>query len=112
MPPIDRRGFLVLGLGALAWACSRGGESEDADDQLGPEAPDPSKQVSVVTTSVLLARGDSRQAFAVFRGQRPFVPDGVKAKIVTPDDEKIDVDTDRQRISRGIGGRSEPTDVT
>jgi hypothetical protein len=112
MPPIDRRGFLALGLGALAWACSRGGESDDAGEPLGPDAPDPSKQISVVATSVIVARGDSRQAFAVFRGQRPFVPEGVEVKIVTPDDEKIDVSTDRQRISRGIGGRSEPTDVT
>lgn len=112
MPSIDRRGFLALGLGALAWACSRGVDSDDTADQLGPEAPDPSQAISVVATSLIVARGDSRQGFAVFRGQRPFVPDGVKAKIVTPDDEKIDVSTDRHRISRGIGGRSEPTDVT
>ncbi len=113
MPKIDRRGFLALGLGAVAWACSRGGDDDgDVGEALGPSAPDPSEAISVVATSVLLARGDSRQAFAVFRGQRPFVPDDLKAKIVKPDDSKIDVDVDRQQIARGIGGRSEPTDVT
>jgi hypothetical protein len=111
MPQIDRRGFLALGLGALAWACSRGGDSDDAGEPIGPEAPDPSEAISVVATSVILARGDSRQAFAVFRGERPFVPDGLEAQLVKPDDSKIDVEVDRQQISRGIGGRSEPTDV-
>ncbi|MEX0875004.1 MAG: thioredoxin family protein [Actinomycetota bacterium] len=109
---IGRRSFLALGIGALAWACGRGGGDNDEAEPLGPDAPDPDKAISIVATSVIVARGDSRQAFAVFRGQRPIVPDGVKAKLVTPDENEFSVEIDRERISRGIGGRSEPTDVT
>jgi len=112
MPKIDRRGFLALGLGALAWACSRGGESDDAGEPLGPEAPDPARAISVIATSPLITIGDSRQAFAILRGQRPIVPDEVETMLVSPDGKKVDVPVDRQRITFGIGGRTEPTDVT
>jgi hypothetical protein len=107
---IGRRGFLALGVGALAWACSR--DKSPEAEQLGPEAPDPAKAISIVPIATGLAPGDSRQGFAIFRGQRPIVPNGVKAKLVRPDDKKFSVSTERERISRGIGGRSEPTDVT
>lgn len=101
MRPIDRRSFLALGVGAVAWACSRGGD-EDED-----EAVDPAGAISIVATGLQLAVGDSRQAFAVLRGQRPYVPDELSVRLTPPGGKAARVEVDRQRIKFGRGGEDD-----
>ena len=57
MPPnLDRRAFLALGVGALAWACARGSrdEAEPTDaptEEAGPPAPSGAGPVSNVISA-------------------------------------------------------------
>lgn len=101
MRPIDRRSFLALGVGAVAWACSRGGEEAE-------EKPsDPAGAISVVATGVQLSVGDSRQAFAVLRGQRPYVPDDLSVDLTAPGGKETRVEVEPQRIKFGRGGEDD-----
>lgn len=97
MRRIDRRTFLALGAGAVAWACSRGSDDGAAD---GGEAA-----LSIVATAQQgLALGDSRNAVAFFRGNRPFSPKAISVRLVPPSGEAFDVEVDSERIRFGIGG--------
>jgi hypothetical protein len=76
---IDRRAFLGLGAGALAWACARGG-GESAAPTATPSAAD----LSVFLTSPQLAVGDTRMGFALVREGKPITPEDVRVTLVPP----------------------------
>jgi hypothetical protein len=105
MRPIDRRAFLALGVGAVAWACSRKEPAEE-DDNTGAAA------VSVAVTSLQLAKGDTRNAFAVLRGQKPYVPDDLSVRLLDPARKARSIEVERQRIGLGSGGKEGETEVT
>ena len=102
MRPIGRRSFLALGVGAVAWACSRGGEDAEENGD-----GDPAGAISIVATGVQLAVGDSRQAFAVLRGQRPVVPGELSVRLTPPGGKALSVEAKRQRIKFGRGGEDD-----
>lgn len=104
MPRIDRRHFLALGMGAVAWACARGD-----DDEAVPTGA--AAAVSVVATGIQLAVGDSRQGFAVIRGQTPYVPDDLRVRLTPPSGSASRVDVTRQRITFGLGGEDAGAEV-
>ncbi len=98
---IPRRSFLALGAGALAWACAKGSGGSDQSAEPGEEA------VSVIATAKLgLAVGDTRQAFAVFRGQRPVAVDGLKVALKPPTGRAFEVTAQHVKTERGPGGDS------
>jgi hypothetical protein len=101
MDPIDRRSFLrhaaTLGVGAVAWACAK-------PKRKTPEASSGSNALSVVVTAPILAKGDTRQAFALFRGERAVAPTDVTAKVSASDGSPVDVTVLRQSVRRGSGG--------
>lgn len=99
MRSIDRRAFLALGVGAVAWACARG---EDKESDTGGEGA-----LSVAVTGLQLAVGDSRNAFAVLRGQKPYVPDDLEVQLVEPGREPRNIKVTRQSIRFGLGGKEE-----
>jgi hypothetical protein len=108
MRSIDRRTFLSLGVGAVAWACGRG---EKREENTGAGA------LSVLPTAIQLAVGDLRQGFATFRGQKPFVPDELRARLTAPGGKARKIDVQAQRIRFGVGGKEdhehpEGTEVT
>ena len=103
MRAIDRRSFLALGLGAAAWSCAR-------DNR--PAASPPTGDISVVVTAqVGLAAGDSRNAIAIFRGQKPFAPKNLRARLVPPKGEPVEVMLRREKIGFGQGGDKPDTEV-
>ena len=106
MRGIDRRSFLALGVGAVAWACSRGGDDGEAEPTGAAGA------ISIAATGLQLAVGDSRQGFAVIRGQKPYVPDEMRVRLTSPDGKALAVDAERQRITFGLGGEDEGAEVT
>lgn len=108
MRAIDRRSFLALGVGAVAWACARGDPEDASQEQPGGGAG----AVSVVVTGLQLAEGDSRQGFAVIRGQKPYVPDRMRVSLTAPGKEPVRVDTERQRVTLGQGGDEDGAEVT
>lgn len=108
MAGIDRRHFLRsglgLGVGAVAWACSRGG-----DRQAEPSGA--ADAISTQVTGLQLAVGDSRQGIAVLRGQDPIVPDELSVRLTPPRGRASRVDVLRQRITFGFGGEDEGAEV-
>ena len=113
MRSLDRRTFLALGVGAAAWACARGTDTRD-DTERRDISSDP---ISVVTTALALAPGDTRQAFAVFRGQRPSTPDDLEVRLIPPEGRSRAVEVRREEVLRGPGGgdshdHPEGTEVT
>jgi len=102
MRAIDRRTFLALGVGAVAWSCSRGKKQSSPG----------SKAISIeVTAQQGLASGDTRNAIAVFRGQTPIVPKQLQARLVPPNGRPFDVTTQHEHISFGSGGSEPATQV-
>lgn len=106
MPGIDRRSFLALGVGAVAWACSRGDNDGEAEPTGAAGA------ISIAATGLQLAVGDSRQGFAVIRGQEPYVPDELRVRLTSPAGKALAVNPQRQRITFGLGGSDEGAEVT
>jgi hypothetical protein len=106
-PRIDRRSFLTLGLGAVAWACAKGNGKPGSSAQPGDDA------ITVFSTAKQgLAVGDTRQAFAVFRGQRPIAVDGLRVALKAPGGEPFEVTADHVETERGSGGTTvEDTEV-
>lgn len=103
MKQIDRRTFISgIGLGALAWACARG--SKRGSNQ-GPNA------LSVVATAPMLAKGDSRMALALFRGQRAIAPKQVSVRLVPAQGQAVRVPVLRERAVKGAGGDQPPSEV-
>jgi hypothetical protein len=98
MSDLSRRSFLALGVGAAAWACSRKSSEEDGTSAQGARA------ISLVPTALQLAVGDSRNAIAVFRGQRPIVPKSMDVQLRAPKGKPFDVRLAREQIVRGPGG--------
>jgi hypothetical protein len=97
--PINRRTFLALGLGAVAWACGRG-KTPGAE----PSGPG-DVAISILPTAPQgLVVGDSRQAFAIIRGQKPISPKNVRARLVPPGGEPINTEVTHTQIERGPGG--------
>ncbi len=101
MRSIDRRAFLALGVGAVAWACSRDGDEEAASANGGAAA------LSIAVTGLQLAVGDTRNAFAVIRGQKPYVPDSLDVRLIEPGREPRKIEVNRQSIRFGLGGKEE-----
>jgi hypothetical protein len=96
---IPRRSFLALGFGALAWACAKGTPGSDPSAEPGDTA------FSVIATAKLgLAIGDTRQAFAVFRGQRPVAVEGLKVALKPPTGRAFEVTAQHVKTERGPGG--------
>src|SRR5438067_405759 len=96
---MDRRSFLknagALSLGAVAWACAK---------KVSPKpSASGSNTLSVVATADILAKGDSRNAFALFRGERPIGPSNVTAKLAKSEGTPFDVPVERVRARRGSG---------
>ena len=103
MRAIDRRSFLALGVGAAAWSCSRGKK---------PASSAAAGEISVVVTAQAgLAAGDTRNAIAIFRGQKPITPRSVRARLVPPNGEPFEVTVQREHIGFGSGGDQPDTDV-
>ncbi len=102
---MDRRSFFrhagALSLGAIAWACSKGSPKPKASGSAASGA------VSVYPTAQYLAKGDTRQAFALIKGERPIAPKDVSATIM-PSDSKtpIPVHLSMQQTRLGQGGSS------
>ena len=101
MRAIDRREFLgrglALGLGAVAWSCSKGAKKPAAAGDISV----------VVTAQTGLAAGDTRNAISVFRGQNPFAPKSLAARLVPPNGQPFEITLQHEKISFG-GGGSEP----
>jgi hypothetical protein len=98
---LDRRSFLraagALGLGAVAWACAK--KTPKASPTAGSNA------LSVeITGEPQLAVGDTRIAFAMFRGPDPIAPKDVTARISPIGGKPIDVPVTAQNVQRGSGG--------
>lgn len=99
---IDRRSFLALGAGALAWACAKGTGGSDPTSNPGDAA------VSVVATAKLgLAIGDTRQGFAIFRGQRPVAVDDLRVALKPQTGRAFEVTAQHVKTERGVGGDSD-----
>ncbi len=104
MKRIDRRGFIVLSLGGIAWACAR-----PSRDSASPSADD--ADVTLAVASVEHAIGDRRLAVAYVKGGVPSVPGDAKAALRPPKGDAIDVDARVVRIGfRGGGDTSSPID--
>lgn len=61
----------------------------------------------VATAKLGLAIGDTRQAFAVFRGQRPVAVDGLRVAFKPPTGRAFEVTAQHVRTERGLGGDAE-----
>ncbi len=97
---INRRSFLALGVGAVAWACGRGSSDK-------PQAQPGDGDYSLVSTARQgLAIGDTRQGLAVFRGQRPVAVDGLQVNLTAPGGKPFDVEAQHVKIEFGPGGDS------
>jgi hypothetical protein len=63
-----------------------------------------------------MAVGDTRQAFAVFRGQRPVKVEALRVRLAPPGSEPFEVEPEHVRTARGPGGgdheHTENTEVT
>jgi hypothetical protein len=94
MRAISRRSFLALGVGAVAWSCTRGKKGTSGENALS----------IFPTAQVGLASGDTRNGFAVFRGQKLFVPKKTRARLVPPNGQPFEVPVQRERIVFGSGG--------
>lgn len=102
-PPIDRRSFLALGIGALAWACARPEEEGASPTPTGGG----SQALSVIAGGGIMALGDSRLPVVLLRGQRPVAPRDIEIRLVSPGGERVEVEPSRQRITRGLGGHED-----
>ncbi len=101
MESMDRRHFLraagALGLGAVAWACAK--KTPAASPSAGANA------LSVeLTGPQQFAVGDTRVAFAIFRGPDPIAPSDAKITLAPIGGKPIPVPSLRQRVERGAGG--------
>ena len=102
MTQLERRAFLALGVGALAWACGR---SSDDPDAIGPTPAGPGDEaISIQTTGPQVAVGDTRQAVAILRGQKPIAPKNVEIRLTPPNGRPFDVGSSKQQIRFGVGG--------
>lgn len=98
MRAINRRTFLALGVGAAAWACARKTKDE----------PSAAAALSLIPTGqVGLAVGDSRQGFALLRGQRPFAPEDVAVRLKPPTGSAEHVRATKEQIRFGQGGSTD-----
>jgi hypothetical protein len=104
MRDLSRRSFLAMGVGAVAWACSRK-TTHDGASQQGATA------ISLVPTALQLAVGDSRNGVAVFRGARPIVPKSMSAQLRPPKGKPFALTLARERIERGPGGNDAHSDT-
>jgi hypothetical protein len=110
MSQMDRRSFFrhagALSLGAIAWACTKGSSKSSPTPASGSAA------LSVAPTAQYLAKGDTRQAFALIQGERPIAPRDVTATIRASDGKAaIPVDLSRQQVRLGQGGSATGTEV-
>lgn len=97
MGKIDRRAFLGLSVGALAWACARGSDDDDAQ-------PTSAGPISVLAGAPVVAFGDTRQPFVILRGQRPISPADLEVRLSGPGIEPFEVQASHHEITRGLGG--------
>jgi hypothetical protein len=100
---IDRRAFLALGVGAAAWACGR--------DRSAPATPTPGA-LSLTTTAPpegALGVGDRRIGFALFEGQEPVAPSGVRARLLLQGGDPVPVSPKIVEVGFGEGGSSRST---
>jgi hypothetical protein len=104
-PKIDRRGFLALSVGALAWACTRGSDDDDTASTAEPAA---SGDISLLAGAPMLAMGDTRQPLVILRGQRPIAPKDARFTLSGPGIEAFDVSASHYTVTRGLGGDDDP----
>jgi len=101
MPEIDRRLFLrtagAMSLGAIAWACAK----------KTPKAT-PSSAANALSVELTgepqFAVGDTRVAFAMFKGPDPIAPSDVTASVALLPGKPIEVPVQRANVQRGSGG--------
>lgn len=108
---LSRRSFLALGVGAVAWACSPGSENgagPDESDGGGDNGPVPAAISVVMTAPRNLAPGDTRQAFAILKGQKPTAPEDVEVMLSPPGGEPFKVPVTREEVVLGPGGQEDP----
>ncbi len=105
MKQIDRRAFIVLSLGGLAWACAR-----PKRDDASPAAAE--ADVALAVASVEHAIGDHRLAIGYLKGGVPTPPVDAKATLRPPKGDAIEVEPRIVRIGFRAGGdASKPSDV-
>jgi hypothetical protein len=101
--PIDRRAFLGLGVGAVAWvACGRSGR------EASPQATQPPRSLAVA--SVEHALGDRRLAVAYMENGVPTAPRSPKMSLVSPSGKPVPASG--QIVTIGFRGGSAPAAQT
>jgi hypothetical protein len=103
---IDRRAFLALGVGAVAWACSRGGD-DDPEASGSPSASASATAtggIQVLAGARILSMGDTRQAFVILEDNKPIKPKDLVVKLSGPGIEPFELEAQHQEIARGLGG--------
>lgn len=109
---LDRRAFLGLGLGAVAWACTRGGDEDGAQPSVSPGATGATGAISVIAGAGVMALGDTRMPLVILRGQRPIAPNDLEVRLVPPGGEPFEVAAAHEEITRGLGGEEHSDDHT
>ncbi len=102
---INRRAFLALGVGAVAWACSRGGDEDPtASPAASPGASAAAGGFQVFAGARILGIGDTRQVFYVLKDNKPQKIDGLRVQLSGPGIEPFEVEASHQQIAKGLGG--------
>jgi hypothetical protein len=102
-PKIERRAFMGLAVGALAWACARPKEVPDGQTSASP-AESGTGAIMILAGARLLAIGDTRQAFVILRANKPIKPDGLNVMLSGPGIEPFEVEAQHEEVTRGLGG--------
>lgn len=90
---------MALGLGAAAWACGRGGS-----DAPSPTVASARDLLTVALTTPMLAKGDTRLAFAIIDGGKPTVGEDVRVSLQPPSGPAVRAEPTLQKIRTGLGG--------
>jgi hypothetical protein len=98
---MDRRTFLrnagALSLGAVAWACAK------KTPKTSPSTAADALSVQI-TSEPQFALGDTRVAFAIFKGETPIAPSDLTAKIGPISGKLTAIPVLRENVTRGSGG--------
>jgi hypothetical protein len=106
---IERRAFLrgglALGVGAVAWACSRGTGDDGTQATPSPSGTNATAGgIQVLAGARMLSIGDTRQSFVILEDNKPFKPDSMKVFLSGAGLDAFEVEASHQQITRGLGG--------
>lgn len=111
-PHVDRRTFLrtglTLGVGAVAWACTR--SSDDGATGGSPSAG--AGAIQMFAGARTLGIGDTRQPFFFIRDNKPLTVDDLVVRLSGPGIEPFEVEASHEEITRGLGGEELDEDHT